>query len=235
VLVVADPGVLATLPAEHLTGGLAEAVKGAAVADGELLARIEEDAGALRAARPGPAAALVRRAAALKADVVSGDPREGGRRAILNFGHTVGHALEHLSEYRMAHGDAVATGLRVEARLGEELGVTRPGTAERLAAVLDTCGHRPGLAPEWTADRILAAAATDKKGRAGTARIVLLESAGAVARSSDGSWTHPLAGPAARDALEVALRTVTEGADSQPRPPREGPPARAGRPRGPDA
>jgi len=218
-LVVADTEVLRTLPAEHVACGLAEAVKAGAVADADFLDWIEAEAPELREAEPRAAAELVRRAAALKAGVVEEDPEEAGRRAILNFGHTVGHALERLSDYRLLHGQAVAVGMRVEARLGRELGMTAPDAVARLDAALAACGHRTRLEPAWTAPAVLAAASTDKKGRAGTARIVLLDRPGSVARGADGSWTHPLEGASAEKALGAALRAASERADSRPRPP----------------
>src|SRR5690606_31820092 len=93
-LVVADPGVLASLPAGELRNGLAEAVKHGAIADAAYLDGIGREAGALQGRDPAALGALVARSVEIKAEVVAADPREAGRRAVLNFGHTIGHALE---------------------------------------------------------------------------------------------------------------------------------------------
>ena len=89
-----------------------------------------------------------------KAAVVSGDPGEAGRRAILNFGHTVGHGIELLGGYEVLHGEAVAAGMRVEAALGELLEITEPGTSSRLEVVLDACGLDRRLEHDRRADQL---------------------------------------------------------------------------------
>lgn len=221
-LVVADPGVLSTLEPRHVSAGLAEAVKTAAVGDAGLLEWIAERSADLVRAEPTSTVELVRRCVAIKARVVGRDPEESGLRAVLNFGHTVGHALEHLSGYELLHGNAVAAGMRVEARLGEALGLTRSGTAGRLSEILDACGHRSRPEDGRGAGEVLAAAAVDKKARAGSVRTVLLAEPGRVARGPGGSYTHPLDGPAATRALADALRGASEGADSVPGTLRDG-------------
>jgi 3-dehydroquinate synthase len=204
-LVVVDPEVLATLPRRERAAGLAEGVKAAALADGDLLGWIHDSAGALLDAEPGPVTRLVERGVAIKADVVAEDPGEAGRRAVLNFGHTVGHALERLAGYRLLHGHAVAAGMRVEAALGEVLGVTREGTLERLAGTLSVCGlgtvHESGPEP----GALMEAMATDKKAREGKVRFVLLERSGRAARGPGGTYTRSLPRDGARDVLREAI------------------------------
>lgn len=217
-LVVADTATLATLEAAHVAAGLAEAVKSAAIADAELFGWLEERAGEGLVGDEGALARLVRACVGVKADVVGEDPREAGRRQVLNFGHTVGHALERLSGYDLPHGHAVAAGMRVEARLGEALGVTEAGTAERLSALLDRCGHRGRPEREVEAGPLLDAAATDKKARGGVLRAVLLERIGRVARGPEGGWAHPLPEGEARRWMGDALRTAAPGTDSRPAP-----------------
>jgi len=213
-LVLADPELLETLPREHRAAGLAEAVKAGAIRDESLFAWMERNAARLVEGETGAVSELVRRAVKIKAEVVAKDPEEAGRRAVLNFGHTVGHALERASGYEILHGQAVAAGMRVEARVGESLGVTRPGTARRLAALLDRCGQRDR--PEEAADpaELYALARLDKKGREGRVRIVLLERIGAVARAPDGSWTHDLDDAAGPRRFGAGLRGAAESADS---------------------
>lgn len=186
--VVADPEVVATLPRAERAQGLAEAVKHGAIADAAYLERLEKDAPALLDGEPGATTRAVSASVTLKADVVSRDEREGGLREILNFGHTFGHALEAASGYAMGHGSAVAAGMVLESRLGERLGITRSGTAERLREAL----HRFGLGrlsvPTSTVDDVLRYLGRDKKVRGGIPRFVLLECVGRVARAE--GWSH---------------------------------------------
>jgi 3-dehydroquinate synthase len=133
---------------------------------------------------------------AIKAEIVAGDEREEGRRAILNAGHTWGHAVEHASDYQLPHGHAVAIGLVREARLGESRGVTEPGTADRLAALLGRL-HLPTELPiPLSRERIAGALGHDKKNVHGEVRTVLLRKVGEVARTRDGRWTHPVSADA---------------------------------------
>ncbi|HEY9015708.1 MAG TPA: 3-dehydroquinate synthase, partial [Gemmatimonadales bacterium] len=112
--VLADPLTLVTLPEREYRAGLAEAVKHGLIADAKYFAWIESTADRLLGREPEAVARLVRRSVEIKAEVVGEDEYESGRRAILNAGHTVGHALEQASGYRLAHGEAVALGLIVE-------------------------------------------------------------------------------------------------------------------------
>ncbi|HET7427516.1 MAG TPA: 3-dehydroquinate synthase, partial [Gemmatimonadales bacterium] len=109
--VVADPRVLATLPERDFRGGMAEAVKHGLIADADYFAWMEREADALLRRDEAALTRLVRRSVEIKAEVVSADERESGRRAILNAGHTVAHALEHATGYALPHGEAVALGL----------------------------------------------------------------------------------------------------------------------------
>lgn len=204
-LVVADPEVLATLPDRQVAAGLAEAAKAGAVADAGLVGWMEERAAELVAGDPEALTRLVRRGVAIKARVVEEDPGEAGPRQVLNFGHTVGHALEARSGWDLLHGEAVAAGMRAEARLGEVLGVTEAGTAARLAGLLDACGHRDRPEAEVEPGQLLRAAAADKKARRGELRFVLLEHVGRVARGPRGTWTHPLPEGRAEEVLGRAL------------------------------
>jgi 3-dehydroquinate synthetase len=112
-------------------------------------------------------------------------------REILNFGHTIGHALEARAEYRLAHGTAVAAGMVLEARIGEALGVTAPGTGDRLAQIVVRLGLSfPPLSPQ-DAKAALAFVRSDKKARQGRARYVLLERLGRVARAERWSREVP--------------------------------------------
>ena len=200
--VVADPATLATLPARELRGGLAEAVKHGVIADGEYLSWIEEAAGRLLQADRDAAHRLVRRSVEIKAGVVSADPLEQGERARLNFGHTVAHAIERLTGFEVPHGEAVAMGMVAEARIGERAGVTEPGTAVRIGAVLRTLGLPVELPEGLAAADLLRAAGSDKKARAARIRWALIAGIGAPARGPAGEWTLDIPVEIVEQALE---------------------------------
>ena len=126
-LVLADPRLIRTLPRRERAQGLVEAVKHGAIMDSVYLEALERNLPALLDGEAGPLEKAVARSVELKAGVVSSDERESGRREILNFGHTLGHAIEAASRFRIPHGTAVAVGMCLEARLGERLGVTEAG------------------------------------------------------------------------------------------------------------
>lgn len=200
VAVLADPDTLLSLPERTYREGLAEAVKHAAVLEADYGRWISDYAVAILARDPSIVTQLVRRSVELKRDVVSGDEREGGRRAVLNAGHTIGHALEQATEYLIPHGEAVAIGLVAETRLAESLGVCAQTTADRIASILAQLGL-PTMAPSGVdIDRVIAAMQSDKKNRAGSVRAALLRSFGQMARDGD-EWTIAIDPEAVRDVL----------------------------------
>lgn len=207
--VAADPDVLSTLDARHRRAGLAEAVKAAIISDREFLEWTEEEAAALEAGEPAALEVAVRRSVAIKAGVVGRDPEERGERAVLNFGHTVGHALEAASGYRVLHGEAVALGMMLEARLGESLGVTGSGTADRLERILGSLGLPGDKAQDVlgaaSVEELMDAMVRDKKRRRGRIRLVLLAGPGRVAREAGGGYTHAVGEGRLAGWLEEAL------------------------------
>ncbi len=164
-LVVADTRVLETLPEGELRSGLVEVVKMAFLLDPELLARVEADLDRLLAGEAEALAPVVAEAAAAKIAVVEADPTEQGRRRLLNFGHTLGHAIEAALDYReLRHGEAVAYGMLFALRLAERRGL--PGAdADRLRALVGRL-RLPAL-PELPVEALLAAVRRDKKAREG--------------------------------------------------------------------
>jgi 3-dehydroquinate synthase len=189
-LVVVDSLLLTTLPPRELTAGWAEVIKygfiersvpGLEAREPVLLPRLEAAAGDLLRLEPAITAAVVRHCIDLKARVVRADPFEQGIRAILNYGHTVGHALEAVAGYGvLLHGEAVAVGMRAAATIAVELGHCAPALCERQQALLLRFGlpvAAPGLVPAaiWPYLR------RDKKVDAGTLRWVLPGEPGAVA------------------------------------------------------
>jgi 3-dehydroquinate synthase len=188
-LVVVDPLLLRTLPDAELRNGLAEAVKHGAIADAGHFRWLVDQAPVIDRRDAAALGALIRRSVEIKAGVVGRDPHEQGERASLNFGHTAGHALERLTGYTLSHGRAVSIGMVVAARLGETMGVTEPGTCDALREALEAFALPTRLPDDVAPVDLLAAAASDKKARAGAVRFALLRRIGAAAQAPDGSWT----------------------------------------------
>jgi 3-dehydroquinate synthase len=165
--VLIDVETLQTLPAAHRRAGLAEAIKHGVVADAAHFARIETLLPALLEGDPTATLEIVARSVEIKSGVVRADPRETGRRKILNFGHTLGHAIEQASGYALLHGEAIAIGMVLEARLAERIGVADRGMAGQVEHALRAAAlpvARPGsLRP----DALLQLTRRDKKARGG--------------------------------------------------------------------
>jgi 3-dehydroquinate synthase len=193
--VIADPDTLASLPAPELRSGSAEMIKHGVVADARyfdevaaVLPRLAADDTGI----PGELAALIARSIEIKAEVVAADEREHGRRKILNFGHTLGHAIETASGYRLLHGEAIAIGMALESEIAERLGVAVAGTAMRVRAAL-TAGGLPVVVPLGIDPaQVLAATRSDKKARGGRVEYALPASIGAMAGAGSG-WGLPVA------------------------------------------
>lgn len=190
-VVLIDPDLLATLPERNYREGLAEVVKHAAILDADYGSWLAAHSAAITARDPVALATLVRRSVELKASVVSEDEFEHGRRAILNAGHTVAHALEQATDYALPHGEAVAVGLILETRCAEAAGSCEAGTADQIVALLRVLGL-PTAPPSGLGKSALELAMKrDKKNRDGVVRAALLSSFGAVIPDGN-SWTRPL-------------------------------------------
>jgi 3-dehydroquinate synthase len=172
--VLVDLDVLATLPDEQWVNGMAEVVKAGLIADPVILDLIADDPQGARSAGGRHATELIERAIRVKAAVVSRDLREAGPREALNYGHTLGHAIERVSRFEMPHGHAVAIGMVFAAELGRRFGRLDAEIADRHAAVLDLVGlpttYRGDVWPD-----LLNAMRVDKKSRGGTLRFVVLD------------------------------------------------------------
>jgi 3-dehydroquinate synthase len=176
--VVSDIATLATLPARELRAGLAEVIKYGLVADPEFLGWIETNLDGLLALDAGALSHAVRRSCELKAAIVAEDEREHGRRALLNLGHTFGHAIEAAAGYgEWLHGEAVAAGMLMAADLSRRLGWLDGGDVERVRRLLARAGL-PVAAPPIGAARALALMGMDKKVLAGRIRLVLMRRLG---------------------------------------------------------
>lgn len=176
-LVWMDAATLQTLPPRQLRAGWAEVVKHAAICDAALFARLERSAERLLAGEPQALLPVLARNCRIKASVVAKDEREAGPRALLNFGHTLGHAVEALSGYRILHGEAVAMGMVHAAALSESLGLCPSGSRARLAELLRRFGL-PTELPAHPRAHYLRAMASDKKRSGAQIRCVVLREIG---------------------------------------------------------
>jgi 3-dehydroquinate synthase len=197
--VVADPAVLATLPERAYRAGLAEAVKHGLVADESYFEWIETEADALLRRESHALTRLIERSVELKAEVVTDDERESGRRAILNAGHTVAHALERTLNYELPHGEAVGLGLIVECRLAERLGIASEGLGRRVASLLERLGLPVRLTGGLKPASVLHGMAADKKNRSQSIHFALPERLGRMHRGHN--WTVPVDTSSIREAL----------------------------------
>jgi 3-dehydroquinate synthase len=182
-LVLADVDVLGTLPRRELVAGVAEVVKYGAIGDPELFARLETAIDGLLALEPELVVPVVTACVRQKARVVAEDEREErGARAVLNFGHTLGHAIEMLTEYReWLHGEAVAIGMVAAARVSRALGRCSARVVDRLAGLLKRAGLPTDIPPGLSPSALALAMQTDKKSAGGRIRFVCLEDIGRTA------------------------------------------------------
>ncbi|VTU23975.1 3-dehydroquinate synthase [Variovorax sp. PBS-H4] len=184
-LVLCDLSTLATLPRRELSAGLAEIIKYGPIYDMDFFDWIEANIDALVAREPAALAHAVRRSCEVKAAVVGQDERETGVRAILNFGHTFGHAIEAGLGYgQWLHGEAVGCGMVMAAELSQRLGGVDAAFVQRLSALIERAGL-PVVAPALGAERYLELMRIDKKSEAGEIRFVVIDTPGsAVVRSA---------------------------------------------------
>jgi 3-dehydroquinate synthase len=175
-----DIRALSSLPEREFLSGLAEVVKYGVISDKGFFHYIRDNLSAIKKLDKEALTSIVERSCAIKAEVVAKDERESGLRAILNFGHTIGHAVESLTGYQgLKHGECVSIGMACAARLSERLGLCARGEVTELVSLLDSTGlptELPGLSPE----DVLAAMVHDKKVMHGRLRLVLMERLGKV-------------------------------------------------------
>lgn len=182
-LVVTDIATLNTLPDRELSCGLAEIIKHGAIADTRYLQDVEDHMPALLARDPEALARVVNRSCEIKAEVVSKDEREGGLRAILNFGHTFGHAIEAGMGYgQWYHGEAVGCGMVIAAEVCKRMGRLSAEDADRLKRLV-IAAKLPALPPKLGVDQFMALMAHDKKNDAGAIKYVLLNGLGSASTS----------------------------------------------------
>jgi 3-dehydroquinate synthase len=176
-MVVADIDTLKTLPEVELANGLAEVIKHAAIKDRYFFDFLEANIKKVKELDPEVLEKIVVESARIKAGVVARDEKEAGLRAVLNYGHTVGHAVEALSDFRLKHGQAVAIGMVAEAKIACRLGVLDRTAAARLETVVREAGL-PAQIPPFDKKKLMLAMGHDKKVRQGRLTFVLLKSIG---------------------------------------------------------
>jgi len=208
VAVLADPAALRTLHPAHLGAGMVEAVKHGIVADADYFGWIRDHADGLLQGDAELLRELVVRSVRIKAGIVSEDEQEAGRRAILNAGHTVAHAIERVTEYSVLHGDAVAIGLVVEALLAHRLGLAERALAPTIRLVLEQLGRPTMLDPAWDDQALLEAMAYDKKMRGEVLRFALPRAIGTMA-GADSNWTVPVSVDLVRVVLSTSRSLAT--------------------------
>jgi len=198
VAVIADTDTLATLPQRELCAGLAEVAKYAAIGDAAFMEWLERHADALLARNPESLASAIETSCRHKAAIVSRDETEQGERALLNFGHTFGHALESVAGYgTLLHGEAVAIGMLLAARLASALDRAPASDAARLEALLARLQLPTAVPAGLRADALLEAMRLDKKAVSGRLRLIL--------------WRRLGEAEIVDDVADTAIRSVLEG------------------------
>ncbi len=178
-LVLADTDTLGTLPPRELRSGFAEVIKHGAIRDAKFFAWLEREYKRVLALDSEAVAHVVRRCCEIKAEVVSADECESGLRAILNFGHTVGHAMETLSDYSgLLHGEAISMGMVAGTQLSLMRGGFGEAEAKRLCGLIAASGLPTRLGRTFKPGELLEATRLDKKAREGKLRFVLLKRLG---------------------------------------------------------
>jgi 3-dehydroquinate synthase len=178
-LVVADITTLKTLPDGELTDGLAEVIKYGIIRDRELFAYLERNLGRIKSLDTRALETIVFRSARIKARVVEKDERDFGLRNILNYGHTVGHAIESVSDFKIRHGEAVTLGMLAEARISNRLGILDMNEVTRIKNLIAQAGL-PIALPRLGVGRLILAMGHDKKVQHGKLRFILPRAIGDV-------------------------------------------------------
>lgn len=181
VFVLIDTDFLNTLPEREFRAGMAEVIKYGVIWDEGLFEFLNKKAREISSLEPEGLKRIIGRSCEIKAEVVSRDEREAGLRAILNFGHTIGHAIETVTGYtRFLHGEAVAMGMYEESLIAVQRGLIDQATAEKIKELISLYGLSPSIPSDLNGERLLNAMLLDKKTKAGRIRIVLPERIGRV-------------------------------------------------------
>ena len=201
--VLVDPQLLDTLPLRELRTGFAEALKHGAIANRGYFDSVVSAIPRVlygRGAAGDSLADVIVGSIEIKSGIVARDEHEGGVRKILNFGHTVGHAIEMLSGFSLAHGEAVAIGMTLESRIAERVGIAAGGIEMEIRGALTAAGLPVERPKDQDADRILEVMQSDKKAREGEVRYALPRAIGEMA-GADSGWTVSVAESIVREVL----------------------------------
>ena len=201
--VLVDPQVLDTLPLRQVRAGFAEIIKHGVIADEAYFRTVASSAEKLLekgGATGDSMLAVIVHSIEVKAGIVSRDEREEGLRKILNFGHTIGHAIELVSSYELLHGEAVSIGMALEGRLAERIGVAETGTADAIKGALQSAGLPTDLPQSMDRTAVLEAMRSDKKGQSGKTRFALPRRIGSMSGSESG-WTVSVGDDQLREVL----------------------------------
>lgn len=174
--VLMDLGVLATMPKEEFLSGMAEVIKYGVIWDAAFFEYLDKNRGKILALDPEALAFIIQRSCEIKTEIVSRDEREGGLRAILNYGHTVGHAIEKAENYTMRHGNAVAIGMVIAARLSRKTGLCDDSVPERVEALIRSYNLPTALSAldrTPTVAELMDTMQIDKKAEGGKVKFVL--------------------------------------------------------------
>jgi 3-dehydroquinate synthase len=178
-LVIADIATLKTLDTKTLSDGLAEVIKYGVIRDKGLLTYIEDNLDKIKSLDDGTLEEIVFRSAKIKAEIVEKDEKDLGLRAILNYGHTVGHAIESASGFKVEHGTAVAIGMLAAAKISNRMGILNKNELLRLNSLIERAGL-PTKMPNLEVEEIIQAIKHDKKVLRGKVRFILPKSLGSV-------------------------------------------------------
>lgn len=185
-LVLIDPDTLKSLPIRERRSGLAEIIKYGIIYDKSFFNLLQDEVNGLLRLTSSKLEYAISRSCEIKARIVEQDERDEGLRAILNFGHTIGHALEAITHYRVyRHGEAIAVGMVSAALIGEEIGLTKPEDTAEMVTVFANAGFPVHLPEGIAIGGVLRLLAWDKKAVEGTARFVLMEEIGKVTPGHD--------------------------------------------------
>ncbi len=201
--VLVDPQVLKTLPLREFRAGIAELIKYGAIVDEAYFAEVKAALPDLLSAKGRDSdrlRSIIVRSIEIKSDIVSRDERENGLRKVLNFGHTIGHAVELISGYSLLHGEAVAIGMALEAAVAERIGLARAGTAGEITRVLELAGLPTTLPPSVHLDAVIEAMRSDKKRRRANTMFSFPLRIGAMA-GKDSGWTVSVSDNQLREVL----------------------------------
>ena len=176
-LVIADIDTLKTLPTEELANGLAEVIKSAAIQNNKFFTFLEGNLGRIKSLDTGALEEIVFQSVKIKAEIVEKDERDSGLRSLLNYGHTIGHAIESVSDFKVEHGRAIAIGMLAAARISNEMGILDENELVRLKSVIERAGL-PTEMPNLKVEEIIQAMKHDKKVLKDRVRFVLLKSIG---------------------------------------------------------